>query len=169
MKIILVRHGETDWNLESRLMGQTDIPLNKHGIEQAHTLKDSLAGVEFDCCFSSPLLRAKETADIIREDRNCDVVCDDLLMERFGGKFEGQVLDSWAEVTKDETAETSDQLLDRARNFFEKLKKTKCNAVLVVTHNGILKNLRHVIKGNTGPLDYHSDSFKNCEFEVYEI
>ena len=65
MEIILVRHGETNWNLEGRLMGQKDIPLNDKGREQAEILRNKLINIEFDRCYSSPLSRAKETARII--------------------------------------------------------------------------------------------------------
>ena len=83
MEVVLVRHGETDWNSDGRLMGQKDIPLNDKGREQAEVLRNKLANMSFDCCYSSPLSRAKETAEIICKGK-CDIICDDNLKERFG-------------------------------------------------------------------------------------
>lgn len=68
MLIYIVRHGETDWNKEHRLQGQTDIPLNEQGLSLAEVTGKALREVPFDLCFSSPLQRAKQTADrILRE------------------------------------------------------------------------------------------------------
>lgn len=72
MEVVLVRHGETDWNLDGRLMGQKDVPLNGKGREQAEVLRNKLANMSFDCCYSSPLSRASETAEIICKDK-CDI------------------------------------------------------------------------------------------------
>jgi broad specificity phosphatase PhoE len=63
--IYVVRHGQTDWNLEGRFQGRIDIPLNEKGKNQAKKTKEKLEGIEFDKVFSSPLKRALETAQII--------------------------------------------------------------------------------------------------------
>ncbi|MBH0128996.1 histidine phosphatase family protein [Salinibacterium sp. NK8237] len=65
MFIYLVRHGETDWNLERRIQGSTDIPLNETGRAQARTTGELLARRQWDGIFASPLSRAMETAEII--------------------------------------------------------------------------------------------------------
>ncbi len=67
MKLFVVRHGETDWNVERRLQGQTDIELNENGIRQANKLKQDLNDKDcnIDLIISSPLKRAKKTAEII--------------------------------------------------------------------------------------------------------
>ena len=62
LKLYLVRHGETLWNQENRVLGRTDIPLNERGIAQAQALGTKLADVHFDHVYCSPLSRAKETA-----------------------------------------------------------------------------------------------------------
>ena len=69
MDIYLIRHGETDWNKEKKLQGITDIPLNAYGIELAEKTAEGLKDVPFDRIYTSPLIRAKKTAEIIRGNR----------------------------------------------------------------------------------------------------
>lgn len=66
--IYIVRHGQTDWNLEGRYQGRTDIDLNETGIKQAEKIRQELKSVKFDKVFSSPLKRAYKTAQIICND-----------------------------------------------------------------------------------------------------
>ena len=81
--IYIVRHGQTDWNVEGIYQGRIDIPLNKTGIEQAKKTKEELKGIKFDKVFSSPLKRAIETAQIIC---NNPIIKDDRIIERCNGK-----------------------------------------------------------------------------------
>jgi 2,3-bisphosphoglycerate-dependent phosphoglycerate mutase len=63
--ILLARHGETDWNREQRFQGHADPPLNEHGKAQARELAETLADEPLDALYSSPLRRARETAEIV--------------------------------------------------------------------------------------------------------
>ena len=122
-------------------MGQTDIHLNENGRKQAKGLKEELKSFNFDICFSSPLARAKETAEIIC-DNKCEIICDADLSERYGGELEGKIIDNWGDYINNKTVETDAQILSRAKNFLEKLKNSNNQTVLIVSHNGLLKNLQ---------------------------
>ena len=93
VKIYLFRHGETDWNKERRLQGQSDIPLNAFGRELAVKTAAALQTVPFDRAFSSPLDRAVETARIILGNRNLTLTTDSRLLEINFGDCEGRGFD----------------------------------------------------------------------------
>lgn len=88
-RLILIRHGQTDWNLESRWSGHADVPLNAHGREQARLLAESLRDVRLDAIFSSDLSRARETAEILGERQGLDVRVDQRLREINQGAWQG--------------------------------------------------------------------------------
>ena len=88
-KIYMVRHGETQWNTEGRIQGQTNIPLSEVGKNQARLAADRLATVTFDAVYSSDLDRTLETAKIITESTNLKIITNPSLRERFFGIFEG--------------------------------------------------------------------------------
>ncbi len=90
MNIYLVRHGETDWNKVRKLQGQSDIELNEYGRELAQMTAKGLSDVNFDYAFSSPLKRAKETAQIILAGKDVVLEEDDRLKEMSFGVEEGQ-------------------------------------------------------------------------------
>ena len=87
-----LRHGETDWNLEGRYQGQSDIPLNATGVAQAQEAAERLAGVPIDRIVSSPLIRALATAAIAAEKLQKPIHLDRSLVERKFGSFNGLVI-----------------------------------------------------------------------------
>lgn len=92
--LLLVRHGETDWNRERRFQGHADPPLNDRGRRQARELASTLAGDGISAVYASPLLRARETAEIVAAELGLAVALDDRLMEVDVG--------SWSGLTRDE-------------------------------------------------------------------
>ena len=81
-RLLLVRHGETDWNADGRLQGQTDRPLSDFGRKQARGLADELAAEGFEAIYSSDLARARETAEIIGARLGLPVELDSDLREK---------------------------------------------------------------------------------------
>ena len=87
--IFLARHGESDWNVEQRFQGHTDRPLTTRGREQAHALADLIAGEEIDAIYTSPLSRARETAEIIAARAGLEPVALPALREVDTGSWSG--------------------------------------------------------------------------------
>lgn len=110
-RFIFLRHGQTDWNAEHRCIGQTDIPLNEAGREQAHLVARSPILRQVDGIVSSPLSRALETAQIVATSTHLPLIVDDRLTEANLGVFEGQIehdesmFDGWFAGTTPEGAE----------------------------------------------------------------
>ncbi len=94
----LIRHGQTDWNTEGRIQGSIDQPLNECGIDQVKKLAAKLNGNEFAAVYSSPAIRAFQTAAILMEGRDIQIQCDDRLKEINLGIWEGL---TWQEVKKE--------------------------------------------------------------------
>jgi probable phosphoglycerate mutase len=97
--IIVFRHGETDWNLERRIQGSTDVPLNKKGSEQAKELAAKLKNQNLKIIYSSDLLRAKSTAEIISEELKIQIEYTPKLREIHCGTAEGRInTEVWREL-----------------------------------------------------------------------
>ena len=88
-KVIMVRHGETEWNVLCRFLGSKDLPLNEKGRRQDGYAKAALENEKLDVVYSSPMRRAYETAEIICSDRNIKIQTDDGLREIACGAWEG--------------------------------------------------------------------------------
>ena len=88
--LYLIRHGKTDWNARHKLQGRTDIPLNGEGRRMAEAAREEYRDVHFDVCFCSPLVRAKETAEILLRGRDVPIIEDERLREMSFGSYEGQ-------------------------------------------------------------------------------
>ena len=91
MKLYVIRHVQTNWNLKGIIQGQKDIELNDKGINEARKAKDEFNNLKIDLIMCSPLKRAKETAKILNEDKNINIIYKKELTERGLGNFEGEV------------------------------------------------------------------------------
>ena len=149
--LILVRHGETEWNRLGRVQGRTDIPLNDTGREQARATARRLADDRFDAVAASPLSRAAETARIIADGLGLGPVelIDDLV-ERNYGEAEGMTgpdIDArWG--GKLEARESRDEIIGRVTPALLALAdRHPGQRVLVVSHGGVIGSL---IRATTG-------------------
>lgn len=160
IELIVVRHGETDWNRIRRLQGHTDIALNATGREQAERLRDALAGERIAAIHASDLSRALETARPIAERLALPVRADALLRERHYGILEGK---TFAEIVERDPAEaeqlrlrTADHTMpggESQHTFFHRvvdavsaIARAEAAAghggtLLIVTHGGVLDML----------------------------
>ena len=93
IRLLVVRHGQTDWNADERLQGSTDVELNAAGVEQARETAKRLSGFAVDAVVSSPMKRAYATAVILAEAVRCDVAVMDDFAERSVGIFEGMTME----------------------------------------------------------------------------
>lgn len=145
----LVRHGQTDWNIQRRFQGHTDIPLNAAGIAQARDLAATLNGSQISAVYSSDLNRALQTADILAEGRNIPVIQDKRLREISMGEWEGKI---WQDVNQNLTkellqlnnnpvhgraagGESLAEVAERVKEFADEIvMKHRGQIVLVVSH-----------------------------------
>ncbi len=156
--IYVVRHGETDWNVQRRTQGHTDIPLNSNGEIQAEELGKELQDIKFDAAFSSDLQRAHKTAEIIVLEKKLVVQTTKLLRERSWGSMEGKNVDEnnvvikelLTKLSKAEIAgfkispdiESDDELMGRILTFLREVAVGYPNkTVLVVSHGGVIRTL----------------------------
>ena len=149
--LLLVRHGETDWNAEGRLQGHTDRPLNEHGRRQAKELAEKLAGEGADAIYASDLTRAKETAEIVGERLGLTVVIDPDLREKNWGNWEGLTGDERVDVEfeGESTQEHRDRMVRAVRRIAERHPGQR---VVVVTHGGSLRRVQAFVNGVADPV-----------------
>lgn len=185
MKIYVVRHGQTDWNFEGRIQGKTDIELNERGIEQANKVKELIKNCDINLIVSSPMKRAKRTAEIINEITKCDIIFDKALEERGYGIFEGEIREKLTDeiinsdfhiinnyyLNKDyKEIETIKSLCDRVWELLDNLKKNYNNKnILLVTHGGTTTAINGYFKGINEDGLIENPGLENCEIKVYEM
>lgn len=155
IRLILVRHALTDWNLEERCHGVTDVPLGEHGIGMANSLVERLSDIPFDEVYCSDLQRAVMTMEIVLNGRTPPIHADARLRERNFGKMEGnthaQGLQLWPQEVsawlQDHTytmegGESFEDFNSRVTACLEDiLTLSDGKTVLIVAHGGSLRSL----------------------------
>jgi probable phosphoglycerate mutase len=151
--LVLVRHGETAWNVEGRIQGHLDIPLNEIGFAQAASVGRRLGAEAFDAIYSSDLIRAYRTASPIVANPANDIICDQRLRERHLGVLQGLTgdeafknqPDAWKAFKSRDAdralagGESLGEFSRRIVGFVEEiLERHAGNRVLIVTHGGAL-------------------------------
>lgn len=158
VKLLLVRHGETEWNKTGRYQGHSDVELSAIGLWQAERLRDRLAGQRIDAVYSSDLKRASHTAQIITSQHNLAVMPGKELREINFGELEGMTYDeiqlhypNWSGISSDVSipgGESLSQLAFRIELFVPRLTEHSGDkTVLVVAHGGALRVLVCILLG----------------------
>lgn len=147
--LYLIRHGETELNITKVYYGSTDCPLTQRGRKQSQGLALTFKNIKVDRVYTSPLIRAKDTADIIFSSGQ-DLVIDSRLKEMDFGQWEGkhytdlagdETFELWQREWKNTPApggESFNDLTRRVEDFWQFLKKTTEDNVAIVGHNAVL-------------------------------
>jgi broad specificity phosphatase PhoE len=156
-----MRHGQTDWNREHRLMGNIDVPLNAFGEQEAIEAVDNLKGLQINRIISSPLLRAWKTADIISDYYKLSVETNSCFTETNWGDLEGtsnvdnQYFTQWRKGITLNNAESFDTVKQRVAKGLQHY-LTMEESLLIIAHGGVYWALLHLLD-----LPFHD--ITNCE------
>ncbi len=186
MKLYFVRHGQTDWNVIRRLQGQVEIPLNEFGEELARKTGEGLKDIPFKICYTSPLGRAKHTAELILEGKNVEILEDSRLLEMSFGIYEGKDLTDQEDAglknyregfnhperyVTPEGGESYEDLMKRTKDFLDEIcnsKEYQDENILITTHGVSLASLLTLIKGNSLEDFWQVGVHKNCAVSCVE-
>ena len=170
MKLYIVRHGETVWNVENKICGMTDSPLTEKGCQQARELgrKVKESGVHIDEILYSPLSRAADTAKAVAEATGLPARCEPRLREQCFGRYEGTPRDGEEfRISKTHFADRYDggesmmQLAQRIYNLLDELKEQQDKTYILVAHNGIARVVQSYFKDMTNE-EYAAFGVQNC-------
>jgi broad specificity phosphatase PhoE len=176
-ELLLVRHGETDWNRDGRFQGHADPPLNDTGRAQARALADDLAAEQIDAIYTSDLARARETAEFIAERAGVPFVLEPQLREVNVGEWQGltrpeiaerfpEGLRNWREHGHGwEQGETYEELAERVLEAIDRIVAGHpTERVVVVGHGGTIRAIRaHVDKATVAEHRRVLPPAGNCE------
>ncbi len=189
MKLYVLRHGKTSWNALRKVQGAADIPLAKEGIDLAEKVGENLKDVPFDLCFTSPLLRARQTAMLVlgRRAEQIPVISDKRIQEIDFGVLEGtqfkdeegNVISREMEVffkdpqnfARPENGENISDILKRTREFWEEKindPSLQDKTVLIASHGCAVRALLQNIYQD--PDDFwHGCVPPNCSISLVEV
>lgn len=187
MELYIVRHGQTVWNAKGLLQGSTDIELNENGRALAGETGMNLETVPFDRIYSSPLIRAYETACLIRGHRNIPIIRDERLRELSFGSNEGK---KFSTLLADETnpfhffferpecyrapedGETLQHICERGAEFMKEViepQKDVLSRVMIVAHGAMNKALMCHIKQHGIDKYWSGGLQKNCNVIIVSL
>lgn len=188
MEIYIVRHGETVWNAAKRLQGREDIELNENGRELAGETGRNLEDTYFDKIYSSPLIRAYETACLIRGHRNIPIIRDDRLRELCFGVYEGKDFSKLLEDESDpfhyffkepqnyvapKEGESLEHICERAKKFMQEVIEPQVNdkltRIMIVAHGALNKAIMCYIKQHGIDMYWSGGLQKNCNVIIVNL
>lgn len=183
-----MRHGETQWNALGKIQGGVDIPLNEKGRELARVTADALADVPFTRVYTSPLVRARETAEIIKNGRDIPVIIDERIREISFGICEGyRCFGENADVPDpdfvkfftqpdayipSEGAESIEELCTRTTEFFMELihdETLRDETVLISTHGAALRGILSTVYQHSKADFWKGGVYKNCAVTILDV
>lgn len=189
MKLYMIRHGETDWNKAKRVQGRADVPLNAYGRELAEKTAEGLGKVSFDLAYTSPLCRAKETAQIVLRGKEISLLDEPQIQEISFGDYEGIVyrgenmnpqstefvkfFDDTANYRPKGEGESIQELMERTGAFLQSLYKREelqDKTILLSTHGAAVTAMKNCIKQEWDPAKFWKMGVpKNCAVTIVEV
>lgn len=186
MELYLIRHGLTVWNAAGKLQGNADIELNEEGRELAGQLGRKLENIDFDVIYSSPLIRAYETACLIRGHRNIQIIRDQRLRELSFGEMEGVSYTQWNrpdspyryfftqpdKYLPPPKGESLEELCDRTRDFIQTVLEADFQnkkRVMIVAHGALNKGLMCYLEKNDKAHFWGKGLQKNCQASIFDF
>ena len=188
MRLYLIRHGETDWNKVKKLQGKSDIPLNAFGEHLAEETAEALAMVPFDLAYTSPLKRARRTAELVLGERDIPILDEKRIEEMGFGIYEGLICKEGASEIPDpeffyffhapekyhppKGGESFEDVLKRTGDFLEELRQDPARSgqtILIATHGAALCALLCHIKGEDVKDFWGLGVHKNCAVTIVDV
>jgi len=166
MNIYVLRHGQTDYNIEGKFQGQIDIKMNKNGEEQTDKAASELKKTYFDVVFCSPLSRTRDTAKKIN---SIDIIIDERIIERSFGTLEGQYgIPDYEQNLEKYNIESVENLRLRVNSFLDEIieKYKEKENILIVTHEGIAQVINLYFNKKSNLKDFRLGT---GEYKKYEI
>ena len=176
MKVTIVRHGETEENFLGKIQGRSNGLLNDTGRRQVLRLKNKLNALNYDLCFTSPLIRCFETALVLVGDRT-EIIRDERLTERDMGELEGRPFEEYNAFAfwnydknrSDYGVEPIQDLIGRCSDFLNEIKKKYPDkSIIIVTHGGCYRAFRHLLQNHKLKGNLLDGKIENCECEEFE-
>ncbi len=178
MRIYIVRHGQTDLNIQKRMQGRKGLPLNATGLAQAEACAESLKDVAFDKVFSSPQERAVQTAEIVSH--GIKAMVDERLQPFDVGSADNLVIDDTMKLTvgliPDPTfytgVENPEEFVKRIFSFMDEIKSAyggRDGNIMIAGHKCTTGCIDCYFNGMPADGDFFSRSVANGKFRVYEI
>lgn len=175
MSLYYLRHGLTDWNAKNVMQGRIDIPLNEEGKEEARKAKAEVDAIPLSLAVVSPLIRTRQTAAILLEGRDVEIVYDERILEQYFGDFEGLSRDEavYAEQKKKHFCRypSGEGYLDcayRVYSLLHELEDTMGDKnVLLIAHGGISR-IVHSYFFDMGNEEFEKHFIPNCGLVRYE-
>ncbi len=178
MKLYVIRHAQTDGNLQKVMIGSTsDIPINNIGISQAEEASNVVKDLEYDMIICSPMLRTKQTCAIVNSIKNKDIIFDDRIIEMAFGSIEGLPIESvdlsywnyYSNIRYDGAA-TMREHCQKVWDFLYDIKeKYSDKNILIVTHNEVCRAIGAYFNGLPSDGNLISYGHNNCEVKEYSI